>query len=223
MKIAALYARASTTRQQHDATIASQVSAILEYAATHGYVINDHHHYLDDGYTGATLDRPALDRLRDAVAAGELEVVVMVAPDRLARQFAYQYLVTEEFEQAGCEVVFLSQPTAETPTERMFREMTGVFADYERAQIAERCRRGRLFWARQGRLWMTEAPFGYTFRPRTESCPSTLVINEPEAEILRQIFGWLVNEHLSTYCDAPHCPSLPDAARQTALAPRLRA
>jgi site-specific DNA recombinase len=140
-----------------------------------------------------------LDRLRDAVAVDELEAVVMVSPDRLARQFAYQYIVTEEFEQAGCEVIFLSQPTAITPAERMFREMTGVFAEYERAQIVERCRRGRLFWARQGRLWMTEAPFGYTFRPRTETCPGTLVINDAEAEIVRQLFRWLVEEQLSTY------------------------
>ncbi|MGH6629875.1 MAG: recombinase family protein, partial [Burkholderiales bacterium] len=141
----------------------------------------------------------ALDRLRDAVAQGEVEAILMLSPDRLARHFAYQYIVTEEFERAGCQVVFTNhEGFGSTPQERMMREMTSVFAEYERAQIAERCRRGRLFRARQGQLWMKEAPYGFTFLPRTENCPGKLLINQAEAEVVRRIFAWLVDDHLST-------------------------
>ena len=199
MKIAAIYARVSSTRQQQNENIASQLAALEQYAAEHNYQVVPQHIYKDDGYSGGTVDRPALDRLRDAVAQGELEAILMLSPDRLARHFAYQYIVTEEFERAGCQVVFTNHDGfGSTPQERMMREMTGVFAEYERAQIAERCRRGRLFRARQGQLWMKEAPYGYTFLPRTENCPGKLIINDAEAEVARNIFAWLINEQLST-------------------------
>ena len=107
MKIAAIYARVSSARQQQQETIASQVAAVLDYAQAHDYQINPHHLYQDEGYSGASLDRPALDRLRDAVAGGELEAVLILAPDRLARHFAYQVVVTEEFERAGCRLRIL--------------------------------------------------------------------------------------------------------------------
>jgi len=174
MKIAALYARVSSARQQRQETITSQVAALLDYAQAHDYQISPSHSYQDEGYSGASLDRPALDRLRDAVAAGEVEAVLILSPDRLARQFAYQYVVTEEFERAGCQVVFISQGVATTPAERMLQEMTGVFAAYERAPITERGRRGRLFPARQGHLWMPQAPYGCTYLPQTATCPGRL-------------------------------------------------
>ena len=199
MKIAALYARVSSVKQQLNENIASQIAAIQEYAHQHDYQISPQHIYQDDGYSGARLDRPALDRLRDAVAQGEVEAVLMLSPDRLARQFAYQYIVVEEFERAGCEVVFTSHNFGSSPAERMLQEMTGVFAEYERALITERCRRGRLHRARQGQVWMSEAPYGYTYIPRAENCPGKLVINEAEAEVVRMIFRWLINEQLSTY------------------------
>lgn len=96
MKIAAIYARVSGARQQQNENIGAQLEALLAYAEAHDYQVSPQHIFQDDGHSGAYLDRPALDRLRDAVAAGELEAVLIVAPDRLARQFAYQYVVTEE-------------------------------------------------------------------------------------------------------------------------------
>ena len=199
MKIAAIYARVSSTRQQQNENIASQLAALEQYAAAHDYQVSPTHVYQDDGFSGKTLDRPALDRLRDAVAQGELEAVLVLSPDRLARHFPYQYLVTEEFEQAGVEVVFAQHGFGSTPEERMLREVTGVFAEYERAQITERSRRGRLHRARQGQLWMREAPYGYSYLRRTENCPGQLLINDREAEVARQIFAWLIDEQLSTY------------------------
>jgi site-specific DNA recombinase len=199
MIIAALYARVSSTKQQLNETIASQIAALEEYARQNDYQISPQHVYKDDGYSGARLDRPALDRLRDAVAQGEVEAVLILSPDRLARQFAYQYIVVEEFERAGCEVIFTSHSFGASPAERMLQEMTGVFAEYERALITERCRRGRLHRARQGQVWMSEAPYGYTYLPRTENCRGKLIINEAEAEVVRMIFRWLIDEQLSTY------------------------
>ena len=108
MKIAAIYARVSSARQQQNETIGSQLEALLSYAQAHDYQVSPQHIYQDDGYSGAYLDRPALERLRDAVAAGELEAVLLVSPDRLPRRFAYQFIVTEEFQRACCRVVFLN-------------------------------------------------------------------------------------------------------------------
>jgi site-specific DNA recombinase len=94
------------------------------------------------------------------LAQGEVEAVLILSPDRLARQFAYQYIVVEEFERAGCAVVFISHNFGSSPADRMLQEMTGVFAEYERALITERGRRGRLYHARQGQIWMKEGPYG---------------------------------------------------------------
>ena len=197
MKIAALYARVSTTKQQLNENIASQIAALKDYATRHDYQISPQEIYQDDGYSGATLDRPALDRLRDAVAQGRVEAVIILSPDRLARQFAYQYIVVEEFERAGCKVVFINHQFGSTPAERMLQEMTGVFAEYERALITERCRRGRLHKARSGKVVISVAPYGYTYIPRSEHCPGELLVNDAEAEVVRQIFQWLIDGQLS--------------------------
>lgn len=197
MKIAALYARVSTTKQQLNENIASQIAALKDYAAQHDYQISPQEIYQDDGYSGSTLDRPALDRLRDAVAQGRIEAVIILSPDRLARQFAYQYIVVEEFERAGCKVVFINHRFGSTPAERMLQEMTGVFAEYERALITERCRRGRLHKARSGKVVISVAPYGYTYIPRSEHCPGELLVNDAEAEVVRQIFQWLIDGQLS--------------------------
>jgi len=114
------------------------------------------------------------------------------------RRLRLVYVVTEAFEQAGYEVVFVSHGLGQTPAERMLREMAGVFAEYARAQLAERCRRSRTSKARQGYGWMSQAPYGYTYVPKTEACPGRLIINETEAEVVRHLFHWLVDEQLST-------------------------
>jgi site-specific DNA recombinase len=205
MKIAAIYARVSGDRQQKEGTIASQLEALEAYAREHDYQVCPLHVFQEDGYSGAYVDRPSLNRLREAVARGEIETVLVFSPDRLARQFAYQYILVREFERAGCDVLFTSsglkgaKALGETPEERMLIEMKGVFAEYERAQILERCRRGRLFRARSGRVLTAKAPYGYRYLPRNENCPGQLVINHEEAEVVRRIYDWLVDEQLSTY------------------------
>ena len=152
LKRAALYARVSTEKQEREETVASQVDLLQQTAAAHSYAVLPGNVFIDDGVSGTRLDRPALDRLRDLAAEGALEVILVTAPDRLARRYAYQVVLVEEFIRDGCEVVFVHQSLGASPEEQMLLQMQGVFAEYERALIQERTRRGRLFAARQGRV-----------------------------------------------------------------------
>jgi site-specific DNA recombinase len=143
--------------------------------------------------------------LRDLTAEGAFEALFVTTPDRLARRYAYQVLLIEEFHHCGCRVVFVQHHLGTSPEEQMLLQMQGVFAEYERALIQERTRRGRLFAARQGRVNWGNPPYGYTYVRKTLTTPQHLVINEAEAEIVRLIYRWCVQEQLSsyTYCICP--------------------
>lgn len=197
--IAALYARVSTDKQEKDETMASQLDALQQAAAAGGYEVAPEHVFVDAHHSGARLDRPALDQLRDLAADGTFEAVLVASPDRLARQYAHQVLLIEEFARVGCRVVFLNHAFGDSPEQQMLLQIQGVFAEYERALIKERMRRGRLFAARQGRRSWANPPYGYSYRPTTESTPAQLLINETEAEVVRQMYRWLVVEELSSY------------------------
>jgi site-specific DNA recombinase len=194
----ALYARVSTAQQEKQGTIESQIAALDAYAAAHGLAIAPEHRYIDDGYSGARLDRPGLERLRDAAWRGELDRVLILSPDRLARHYAYQYVVVEELERAGCAVIFVTGSFVATPEERLVREVHGLFAEFERAALQERSRRGKLHAARQGAFFTGAGPYGYTYLPAHDGQLSRCVVNEAEATIVRQMFTWLVEEQLST-------------------------
>jgi site-specific DNA recombinase len=196
---AALYARVSTEKQEREETIASQVDLLYKAAAAAGYDIAPTSIFIDEGVSGSRLDRPALDRLRDLVAEGAFEVLLVTVPDRLARRYAYQVLLIEEFCRCGCEVVFVQHPLGTSPEEQMLVQMQGVFAEYERALIQERTRRGRLFAARQGRVNWGNPPYGYSYIRKTLTTPQHLVINEAEAEVVCLIYRWCVEEQLSCY------------------------
>ena len=199
LKRAALYARVSTEKQEREETVASQVDLLYKAAAAAGYDIAPTSVFIDEGVSGSRLDRPALDRLRDLVAEGAFEVLLVTVPDRLARRYAYQVLLIEECRRCGCEVVFVQQTLGTSPEEQMLVQMQGVFAEYERALIQERTRRGRLFAARQGRVNWGNPPYGYTYVRKTLTTPQHLIINEAEAEVVRLIYRWCVEEQLSCY------------------------
>lgn len=196
MTTVALYARVSTAQQEQQGTIESQLAALVAYAAAHGLTIAPEHRYVDDGYSGARLDRPGLERLRDAAWRGELDRVLILAPDRLARHYAYQYVVLEELERTGCAVVFVNGPAGSNPEERLVREVHGLFAEFERAAFQERGRRGKLHAARTGRFFTGAGAYGYTYLP-SEGHGGTCVVNEVEAAVVRQIFAWLIEDQLS--------------------------
>jgi predicted site-specific integrase-resolvase len=137
-KSAAIYARVSSERQKEEGTIASQTALLLEYASAHELSVPREWIFEDEGYSGATLARPGLERLRDLAAEGQIEVALIYAPDRLSRRYAYQVLLIEELSRHGVETVFLKSAAAETPEERLMLQFQGMIAEYERAQIAER-------------------------------------------------------------------------------------
>src|SRR5215216_7224517 len=153
----ALYARVSTERQAESQTIEQQLERLHAYAAQQAWLIGAEQTYRDDGVSGARLDRPALDRLRDAVARGDVDRVLITSPDRLARRYAYQVWLLEEFERAGCTVTFLDRPPTGDPQDALVIQIRGAVAEYERAVIADRTRRGRLAALRSGKLlpWST--------------------------------------------------------------------
>jgi site-specific DNA recombinase len=142
-RVAAIYARVSSERQRQDETIHSQTAGLRELAADRGFLLPEDLVFEDEGFSGATLTRPALERLRDRAAEGAFEVLLCHAPDRLARRYAYQVLLLEELARSGVEVCFAKEPErGGTPEDELLRQFQGMIAEYERAQIAERTRRG---------------------------------------------------------------------------------
>ena len=196
MKVA-LYARVSTKRQEKKGTIASQIEALRNYAREHKYVIAKDYVCKDDGYSGASLARPELDRLRDGAQAAAFDAILVLSPDRLSRKYAYLILMLEEFERFGIPVIFLEQPPPDDPHSSLLVQIQGAVAEYERAKLAERYRRGKLYRARQGEVFWASIPYGYRRVPRQDSVPAHLVINEAEAEVVRKIFSWHAHETMT--------------------------
>lgn len=193
----ALYARVSTGRQEREQTIASQLSALRTWVTEQGHEVHPNHVYCDEGWSGARLDRPALDRLRDAAHEGAFALVAVWSPDRLARKYAYQVLLLEEFRRVGCEVVFLQHPLSDDPNDQLLLQIQGAMAEYERALIQERFRRGRLQKIRAGYYLSSKPPYGYRYIPKREGAPGYLVIDEHEAEIVRTVYRWIADEQLT--------------------------
>ena len=191
-----IYARVSTDLQEKEQTVISQLEALRAYAHERCYSIVDE--YIDDGYSGATLDRPRLDRLRDALRTDDLDLVLFHSPDRLARKAVYQGLVLEEIEKAGVRVEFLNYPVDDSPESRMLLGMQGLFAEYERAKIMERTRRGKLQRAREGALVGGHAPFGYRWIKRSEASRAKLEVADYQAAVVRRMYRMLIDEQLST-------------------------
>ena len=182
-----LYARVSTERQHERGTVASQLEALRAAAHADGHEVVEE--FVDDGYSGARLDRPALDRLRDAAEAGVLDGVLCLCADRLARAYAYQVLILEELQRFGCQVRFLEGPAfGEDPQATLLVQMQGVIAEYERAKIAERYRRGRDRACRAGEICFWKMSYGHRRVVPDRGGPARIEVLEPEAEIVREIF-----------------------------------
>src|SRR5256886_11817594 len=141
---AAIYARVSSERQATAQTIASQLAALGERVAADGVALPEAMQFLDDGYSGTTLVRPALERLRDLVAAGVVDRLYVHSPDRLARKYAYQVLLVDEFQRMGVDVIFLNRELGRSPEDDLLLQVQGMMAEYERAKILERHRRGEV-------------------------------------------------------------------------------
>jgi len=198
MKTAALYARVSSDQQKEEKTIASQVAALVEFARAEGFSVPDEWIFQDEGYSGSSLVRPGLERVRDLAAAGEIEAVLVLAPDRLSRKYAYQVLLIEELARHGVEIMFKNSPHPTTPEDQLLVQFQGMIAEYERAQILERSRRGKLHRARQGEVSvLSGAPYGYRYVRKTEERAGFYEIIEAEADVVREAYAWYTREGLS--------------------------
>ncbi len=152
MKTAAICARVSSDKQKEDNTIASQTAALIAFASEQNCDVPPEWMIEDDGYSGASLLRPGLERVRDLAAEGLIQVLLVHAPDRLSRRYAHQILLIEEFARAGVGVLFIRSRRATTPEDELLLQFQGMIAEYERAQILERSRRGKRHRARQGQV-----------------------------------------------------------------------
>ena len=191
----ALYARVSTQRQAQAQTVEQQIERLNGHAHQQGWDVSLDHVFRDDGHSGASLRRPGLDRLRDRAAARSLDLVVITAPDRLARNYVHQVLLLEELQGHGCEVRFLDRPMSQDPHDQLLLQIRGAVAEYERTLITERMRRGRRRKLEAGLMlpW-TRAPFGYRVDPDRPRDPAGVRVEEAEAAIVREMFAWYAEE-----------------------------
>jgi site-specific DNA recombinase len=198
-RMVAAYARVSSDQQAKSGTIDSQLAALKERIASDGEQLAEDMLFVDAGVSGATLIRPQLERLRDRAALGVMDRLYVLSPDRLSRKYAHQVLLLEELLACGVEVVFLNHAIGTTPEEELLLQMQGMIAEYERAKIMERNRRGKLHSARRGSVnVLTGAPYGYRYiRKERDGAPAQYVIDFAQAKTVRQIFHWVGVERLS--------------------------
>src|SRR5436305_11299722 len=198
---AAIYARVSSDRQAQDQTIDSQVTALRERVARDGHILNDSMCFLDDGVSGSTLRRPALERLRDLAYAGGVQKLYVHSPDRLARNYAHQVVVVEELVKHGVTIEFLNRAIGVSPEEDLLLQMQGMFAEYERAKIMERCRRGKQHAASRGNVSVLgNAPYGYRYLSKSaHGGEAAYEIHEPHAAVIKQLFEWVGRDRVSIY------------------------
>src|SRR6266699_16731 len=188
-KPAAIYARVSSDRQKENDTIASQTAALIEYAQTHGYTVPSEWVLQDEGYSGAVLVRPGPEALRDLAAEGQITAALFYSPDRLSRKYAYQVLLAEELARCGVELIFLKSPAGATPEDQLLVQFQGMIAEYERAQIAERSRRGKRHKAQQGSVnVLSGAPYGYRYVKKSDISAAYYEVIEAEAQVVRLMF-----------------------------------
>src|SRR5438093_3760204 len=192
---AAIYARVSSERQEKEHTIGAQLQALRTYAAKNGMEIVEE--FTDEGYSGARLDRPALDRMRDLAERRGFEVLLTYCTDRLARKFVLQALILDELERFGVKTIFLEGGAADDPLSKLMHQITGAVAEFERAKITERYRRGKLYRARCGEIVSPDVPFGYVKIPRRDGVPAHAEIQEAEAVVVQRIFDAYVGRDLT--------------------------
>lgn len=205
----AVYVRVSTQRQAQAQTIEQQLQRLKNHIQVQGWELREEHIFRDDGYSGASLNRPGLDRLRDAVRAGEVDRVWVTDPDRLARNYVHQMVLLEELERFGCQVEFLEHPMSQDPHDQLLLQIRSAVAEYERTLIAERMRRGRQMKLRAGSLlpW-THPPYGYRLDPERPRDPAGVQIEQAEAAVVQEIFARYAETSISLLALAQYLQGL---------------
>ena len=189
MKMAAIYARVSSEQQREEHTIASQTAALIEFAKTRSLEVPTEWVFEDEGFSGATLERPGLERVRDLAAEGQIQVVLAHSPDRLSRKYAYQILLIEEFAKHGVETLFVNAPQGTSAEDQLLVQFQGMIAEYERAQILERSRRGKRHRARSGEISvLSGAPYGYRYIRKTDEELASYQVIDAEAQVVQRVY-----------------------------------
>ena len=193
---AAIYARVSSEQQAQAHTIDSQIAGLREKVRRDGLELTRELEFIDEGYSGTTLVRPGLERLRDVIAGGAIDRLYVHSPDRLARKYAYQVLLVDEIRRSGVEVIFLNRELGQTPEDDLLLQVQGMIAEYERAKIIERNRRGRRHAARVGSVnALSNAPYGYRYvSKQAGGGQARYEIDIEEARVVRRIFEWVGNQ-----------------------------
>src|SRR5262249_9596243 len=198
MRMAVIYARVSSEQQREEKTIASQTASLIEFARSHELEVPKEWVFEDEGYSGATLERPGLERVRDLAAEGQIQVVLAYSPDRLSRKYAYQILLIEEFARHGVETLFVKSPQGNSPEDHLLVQFQGMIAEYERAQILERSRRGKRQRAQAGEVSvMSGAPYGYRYIRKTDEALAAYLVEETEASLVRRVYHMYTVDGLS--------------------------
>ncbi len=196
MRTAAIYARVSSDHQREANTIASQTALLIEFAGAHDLEVPKQWVFEDDGYSGASLERPGLERVRDLAAEGQIQVVLVYAPDRL--RYAYQILLIEELARNGVETLFIKAPQGDSAEDQLLVQFQGMIAEYERAQILERSRRDKWHRAHLGEVSvMSGAPYGYRYIRKTNDAPAAYAVVEAEARVVQRIYDMYTVEGIS--------------------------
>ena len=201
----AIYLRVSTNRQTQAQTIDQQLERLRSHLDLQGESLLADNIFRDDGYSGANLNRPGLDRLRDRVKGAVIDRVLLTSPDRLARNYVHQMVLIEEWERCGCKVEFLDRPMSQDPHDHLLLQIRGAVAEYERVLIAERMRRGRQMKLKAGALlpW-TVPPYGYRSAPDRPRDPSGVHIEPVEGAIVQELFARYLNDQGTLLSLAKH-------------------
>jgi site-specific DNA recombinase len=177
----------STDAQQKEGTIESQLVELKRQITAAGYVLAEE--YIDDGYTGTLLDRPALNRMRADLKTDRFDRIYFLAADRIAREVEYQRIIVGELLKHGKQITINGKDYEQNPENRLTLTMLGAFAEFERAKITERMTRARLHKLRKGQMSSNgHRTYGYDYIKRMDGAPATLAINEEQAGVVRSIF-----------------------------------
>lgn len=197
-----------------ESTIDSQIAGIKAFLSARDIVVDADMYFIDNGVSGSSLVRPALDQLRDKAVAGAIDKIFVLSPDRLARKYAHQLLLLDEFERLGTTVVFANRDIcSDSPEDSMLLQIQGVISEYERSKIVERQRRGKQFKVKsQCVSVLSAAPYGYHYVKKGANADAQYQINFKEGKVVRDIYNLYVNEFFSVpkiaaYLDSKGIPT----------------
>src|SRR3989344_1058524 len=190
MKKAVLYARCSTERQKEEKTINSQIAILKEKIKEDGNILVEQ--YIDEGWTGETLDRPALGKLREDARNGAYEILYIYHLDRLSRELGNQLYAVNEFKRYDIEIYTSQGKLEDDPNNKLLMQMQGIVAEQEKLRILERTRTGKLQKAKRGVVVGSIAPYGYIYIKKQGRKDGYYLINQKEAEIIKNIYNWFI-------------------------------